>query len=80
MTLLDEVSTPTSVHHIIHRDISRLSEEEKHVFYALAEGSAKEEIHPAILELQLSDSDSDSDSDDYDDQLTWVDQVIMVLL
>ncbi|NOQ14835.1 MAG: hypothetical protein GQ583_10230 [Methyloprofundus sp.] len=74
VTLLDEESTPTSVHHIIHRDVSRLSEEEKHTFYALAEGSAKEEIHPAILELKLSDSDSD---DNYDDQLTWVDQVKM---
>ena len=67
VTLLDEVSTPTSVHHIIHRDVSRLSEEEKREFYALAEGSAKEGIHPAILKLQLSDND----------KLRLVDQVSM---
>lgn len=65
VTLLDEVSTPTSVHHVLHRDISMLSPQEKREFYALAEGSANEGIHPAILKLHLSP----------DDRLTLVDQV-----
>jgi len=67
VTLLDQVSTPTSVHHIIHRDLDRLSVEEKHNFYALAEGSASEGIHPSIVQLYLSD----------DDKLTFVDEVSM---
>lgn len=67
VNLLDEVSTPTSVHHIIHRNLDRLTAEEKHNFYALAEGSAQEGIHPSIIQLHLSD----------DDKLTWVDEVKM---
>jgi hypothetical protein len=65
VTLLDEVSTPTSVHHILHRNISMLTQHEKREFYALAEGSAGEGIHPAILKLYLSNND----------RLTLVDQV-----
>ena len=68
VSYLDEVSTPTSVHHIIHRDLSQLSEDEKHEFYALAEGSANKEIHPAILQLHLSEDN---------DQLSYITQVKM---
>ena len=57
VTLLDEVATPTSVHHILHRNLALLSEHDKHDFYALAEGSAKEGIHPAILKLRLHKDD-----------------------
>jgi len=57
VTYLDEVATPTSVHHILHRDLGQLSEFEKHNFYALAEGSAKEGIHPGILKLRLHKDD-----------------------
>ena len=55
--MLDELATPTSVHHILHRDTSMLSQHEKRDFYALAEGSAKEGIHPAILKLHLGKHD-----------------------
>ncbi len=65
VTLLDEVATPTSVHHILHRDLSKLSQHEKREFYALAEGSANEGIHPAIIKLHLSKQD----------RLSLVDQV-----
>ncbi len=57
ITYLDEVATPTSVHHVLHRDLAQLSQYEKHNFYALAEGSAKEGIHPAILKLRLHKND-----------------------
>ena len=67
VTLLDEVATPTSVHHILHRDLSLLNQHEKHEFYALAEGSALSGIHPAILKLHLSNND----------RLMLVDQVAM---
>lgn len=67
VTLLDEVATSTSVHHILHRNLSLLSQHDKHDFYALAEGSAKEGIHPAILKLRLHK----------DDRLTLDDRVDM---
>lgn len=67
MTLLDEVATPTSVHHILHRDTSTLNQHEKREFYALAEGSALSGIHPSILKLHLSKND----------RLMLVDQVSM---
>lgn len=57
VTYLDEVNTPTSVHHVLHRNLSQLSEYEKRNFYALAEGSAKEGIHPGILKLRLHKND-----------------------
>ena len=62
--LLDEINTPTSVHHILKRNTSMLSKYEKRVFYALAEGyPATEEnpsaaaVPPAILQLRLTGSD-----------------------
>jgi hypothetical protein len=63
------VKTPTSVHlhHIIHRDLSMLSPDEKHEFYALAEGS--ETVRPAILKLQLHKNNN---------HLKLVDQVSLV--
>ncbi|MCK5669647.1 MAG: hypothetical protein KAI15_11195, partial [Gammaproteobacteria bacterium] len=61
VTLLDEVDTPTSVHHILHRNTAMLPKSEKRVFYALAEGKSSDDdegpIHPAILELRLTASD-----------------------
>jgi len=54
---LDEVPTPTSVHHILHRDTSKLSQSEKRDFYALAEGSAKRGIHPSIIKIHLTKDD-----------------------
>ena len=57
VTLLDEVATPTSVHHILHRNLALLDQHEKHTFYALSEGSAKEAIHPGILKLHLHKDD-----------------------
>jgi len=53
VTHLSQVSTPTSVHHILHRDLSQLSQPEKRTFYALFEGSANEGIRPGILKLHL---------------------------
>jgi len=57
VTYLDEVATPTSVHHILHRELGQLSEFDKHNFYALAEGSASRGIHPGILKLRLHKDD-----------------------
>ena len=61
VTLLDEVDTPTSVHHILHRNTAMLPKSKKRVFYALAEGKSSDDdegaIHPAILELRLTASD-----------------------
>jgi len=66
-TLLDEVKTPTSVHHILHRNTAMLPENEKLTFYALAEGKSSTNkggaINPAILRLTLS---SDTNSLSYD--------------
>jgi len=57
VTYLDEVETPTSVHHLLHRDLGQLSQSDKHNFYALAEGSANRGIHPGILKLRLHKDD-----------------------
>jgi len=57
VTYLDEVATPTSVHHLLHRDLGSLSQSDKHNFYALAEGSANRGIHPGILKLRLHKDD-----------------------
>ena len=59
--LLDEVDTPTAVHHMLHRNTSMQPKSEKRTFYALAEGKSAnddgEVIPPAILELRLSERD-----------------------
>ena len=59
--LLDEVDTPTAVHHMLHRDTAMLSKREKRTFYALAEGKSSSDnggaISPAILEIRLSERD-----------------------
>jgi len=66
VTYLDSIDTPTSVHHILHRNLATLSQPDRHTFYALAEGSANRGIYPGILQLHLSKNK---------DQLTLVDQV-----
>ncbi len=59
--LLDEVVTPTAVHHMLHRNTSMQPKSEKRTFYALAEGKSSNEdgeiIPPAILKLRLTASD-----------------------
>jgi DNA-binding beta-propeller fold protein YncE len=59
--LLDEVDTPTAVHHMLHRNTLMQSKREKRIFYALAEGKSSNEdgevISPAILELRLTAND-----------------------
>ena len=59
--LLDEMATPTAVHHMLHRDTAMLPKWEKRTFYALAEGKSSSEnggtIAPAILELRLTARD-----------------------
>ncbi len=59
--LLDEVDTPTAVHHMIHRNTNMLPNWDKRTFYALAEGKSSNEdgsaIPPAILVLRLSKRD-----------------------
>ncbi len=59
--LLDEMDTPTAVHHMLQRNASMLSKHEKRTFYALAEGKSSTEnggvIAPAILELRLTARD-----------------------
>lgn len=57
VTYLDEVATPTSVHHILHRNLAQLNQHDKRTFYALAEGSANAGIHPGILKLRLHKND-----------------------
>lgn len=51
--LLDTVSTPTSVHHFIKRDLSALSGQESHSYYALAEGNPDAGVAPSILKYVL---------------------------
>ena len=59
--LLDEVDTPTAVHHMIHRNTKMLPNRDKRTFYALAEGKSSNEdgsaIPPAILVLRLTKRD-----------------------
>ncbi len=59
--LLDEVDTPTAVHHMLHRNTAMLPQWDKRTFYALAEGKPENEygeaIAPAILELRLTRMD-----------------------
>ena len=60
--LLDEMETPTAVHHMLHRNtMATQPRSEKRFFYALAEGKSSNEdseaIAPAILELRLTARD-----------------------
>ncbi|NOQ64008.1 MAG: hypothetical protein GQ582_05800 [Methyloprofundus sp.] len=62
LTQLDTLNTPTSVHHILSRNTSKLPRYEKRTFYALSEGKqAADEtegaIQPAILKLRLTGND-----------------------
>jgi len=51
--LLDTVSTPTAVHHFVKRDLSSLSGQESHSYYALAEGNPDAGVAPSILKYVL---------------------------
>ena len=51
--LLDTVSTPTAVHHFVKRDLSALSGQESHSYYALAEGNPEAGVAPSILKYVL---------------------------
>ena len=51
--LLNTVSTPTAVHHFVHRDLTSLRGKDRHTYYALAEGSPENGIAPSILKYVL---------------------------
>ncbi|WP_457747688.1 YncE family protein [Sulfurimonas sp.] len=54
--LLDEVTTPTAVHHFVKRDLSQLNGVDALTYYALAEGSPDEGIAPSILKYVLQNN------------------------
>lgn len=51
--LVDEVATPTAVHHFVKRDLSLLSGIDAHTYYALSEGAPEQGISPAILKFVI---------------------------
>lgn len=51
--LLDEINTPTSVHHFVHRYRKALHGKDKFLYYALAEGSPSNNIPPKLLEIKV---------------------------
>ena len=51
--LLNTIDTPTAVHHFLKRDLSTLSGQDRHTYYALAEGSPENGIAPSILKYVL---------------------------
>ncbi len=56
--LMNEVVTPSSVHHIIYQNRSSLPNEDKNTYYAIAEGATSsdvEQLPPFLLEIQLMD-------------------------
>lgn len=50
---LDEISTPTTVHHFVKRDRSASHGEDRALYYALAEGSPTNNIPPKLLEVKV---------------------------
>ncbi|MGB5963999.1 MAG: hypothetical protein WBG65_00530, partial [Sulfurimonadaceae bacterium] len=56
VTLLDEVTTPTAVHHFVNRDLSVLKGIERFSYYALSEGAPDQGISPSILKYVLEDN------------------------
>jgi hypothetical protein len=51
---INEITTPTSVHHIIYRDHTNPANSYKNTYYAIAEGAHSNEAQPPLLlELQL---------------------------
>ncbi len=51
--LLDEISTPTSVHHFVSRNRNSLHGRGKFLYYAIAEGSPSNNIPPKLLEIKV---------------------------
>lgn len=51
--LLSTIDTPTTVHHIVKRDLSNASGADKRTYYAVAEGAPARNIPPQLLELYL---------------------------
>lgn len=51
--LLAEVTTPTTVHHIIPRDLSNTTGKDQYIFYAVGEGAPARGIHPQLIELKV---------------------------
>ncbi len=51
--LLDEIDTPTSVHHFVTRNRSSLYGKDKFIYYAIAEGSPLNNIPPQLLEIKV---------------------------
>ena len=51
--LLDEISTPTSVHHFVSRNRDSLQGRDRFLYYAIAEGSPLNNIHPKLLEIKV---------------------------
>ena len=56
VTLLDEVTTPTAVHHFVKRDLSVLKGTERFSYYALSEGAPDQGISPSVLKYVLEDN------------------------
>lgn len=50
---IDEITTPTSVHHFVKRDRRTLSGRHKYLYYAVAEGSPSNGIPPKLLEIKV---------------------------
>jgi hypothetical protein len=51
--LLDEIDTPTSVHHFVSRYRKALHGKDKFLYYAIAEGSPSNNIPPQLLEIKV---------------------------
>jgi len=54
--LIDEVATPTAVHHFVKRDTSVLKGLDRVTYYALSEGAPDVGISPSILKYVLEDN------------------------
>lgn len=50
---LSTIETPTTVHHIVKRDLSNARGFDKRMYYAVAEGAPARNIPPQLLELYL---------------------------
>ncbi|MBL4765933.1 MAG: hypothetical protein JKX67_11785 [Colwellia sp.] len=50
---LDEIETPTTVHHFVSRYRKALHGKDKFLYYALAEGSPSNNIAPKLLEIKV---------------------------
>lgn len=50
---LDEIETPTSVHHFVSRYRKALHGKDKFLYYAVAEGAPSDNIPPKLLEIKV---------------------------